>query len=378
VLYLQCIHCRKTRLITTHFRLFPHEWDSRRGCILFEGAAPARAEYLQAVARGISQKVRQMQKVQSLLASRGEYTVEQLREYYSESVNEMLVPFAGWLIKKLRQNRQPQTAATYQAVINSFLRFRNGGDIRLDAIDSFTVEEYEQWLKKSGVCMNSVSCYMRAFRAMYNKAVKNGFCLQKSPFQNVYTGVEKTVKRALTREEFRQLRDLDLHEHPNLDSARDMFLFSFYMRGMSFVDMANLKKTDINDGYLTYLRRKTRQRLVIKMEPRMTGIIEKYCHRTIDGFLLPVFTPHNRNEQHLLRNYNLRLRRISAMLNLRNPLTSYVARHTWATMALHEGLPVKIISEGMGHESENTTRIYLAALDQSVLDTANRQVIELI
>ena len=128
---------------------------------------------------------------------------------------------------------------------------------------------------------------MRNLRAVYNRAVEKGLTPQNNPFRHVYTGVDKTVKRAIPIKAIKALKELDLSMKPSLDFARDMFMFSFYTRGMSFVDMAYLKKTDLQNGILTYRRRKTGQELSIKWEKCMAEIIAKYPENQTD-FLLPI------------------------------------------------------------------------------------------
>jgi integrase len=173
------------------------------------------------------------------------------------------------------------------------------------------------------------------------------------------------------------MRNLDLSAHSELALARDLFLFSFYMRGMSFVDMANLRKGNVKNGYIVYARSKTKQTLTVKIEDCMQKIITSYEQQTIDDYLLPIYTAQNRENTSQLRNHNKRLKRISEMLKLEKPLSSYVSRHTWATLALRKGVPEEVISESMGHENETTTRIYLASLGQSVVDKANAEIIKL-
>ena len=109
----------------------------------------------------------------------------------------------------------------------------------------------------------------------------------------------------------------------------------------------------------------------------MQEIILRYESQTIDDYLLPVYTAQYRDNASQLRNHNKRLKRISDLLGLEKPLSSYVTRHTWATMALRKGVPIEVISESMGHENETTTRIYLASLEQSVVDKANAEIIKL-
>jgi integrase len=237
---------------------------------------------------------------------------------------------------------------------------------------------YEACLKKKGVRMNTTSFYMRILRAVYNRAVEKGLTEQRYPFRHVYTGVEKTVKRAVSVKVIKKLKELDLSMKPTLDFARDMFLFSFYTRGMSFVDMAYLRKIDLQNGILTYRRRKTGQQLTIKWEKCMEEIICKYPSNKTD-YLLPIIkVQDNERKQYdnALHLVNYRLKDLSKILKLQRPLTLYVARHSWASAAKAKNIPLSVICEGMGHESEKTTQIYLASLETSVVDKANKVILE--
>ena len=218
---------------------------------------------------------------------------------------------------------------------------------------------------------------MRSLRSVYSQAVKRGLTSQKNPFANIFTRTDKTVKRAVNEDVITRIKNLDLTEYKELALARDLFMFSFYMRGISFIDMANLRKSNVKNGYIIYSRSKTRQMLTVKLEECMQKIISRYALETVDNYLLPIYTVQNRDNTSQLRNHNKRLKRISDLLGLEKPLSSYVSRHTWATLALRKGISVEVISESMGHENETTTRIYLASLGQSVVDKANAKVIGL-
>ena len=220
---------------------------------------------------------------------------------------------------------------------------------------------------------------MRNLRAMYNRAVEKELVVQRSPFKYVYTGIDKTVKRAVSAKVIRQIRDLDLVLYPLMDYARDIFMFSFYTRGMSFIDMAYLKKEDLKNGILSYRRQKTKQQLLIKWEQPMQDIIDKY-DTSGTPYLLPIIKDTGKDErrqyksaEHLI---NSKLKKIGIQLGLEIPLTTYVARHGWANIAKSKNVPISTISEAMGHDSESTTRIYLASLDTSVIDKANSLVIK--
>ena len=167
----------------------------------------------------------------------------------------------------------------------------------------------------------------------------------------------------------------------SLDKARDLFLLSFYLRGMAFVDMAFLKKTDLRCGMVSYNRRKTHQNINIEWIKPMQAIIDKYTEQTKDSpYMLPILTGKEsspyaayRKKEH---NTNYNLKRIGEMVGLKIPLTTYVARHTWASVALHMNIPVATISEGMGHNSYKTTQIYLESIDVATINEANKKIIQ--
>ena len=284
------------------------------------------------------------------------------------------------VIGQLKRLNRIRTAETYTAALSSFMKFRDGQDILLCEIDSDTMMLYEAWLKGKGICPNTVSFYMRILRAVYNRAVEKELVEQRHPFKHVYTGIDKTVKRAVPLKAIKCIKELDLTLRPHLDYARDMFLFSFYTRGMSFIDMAYLKKSDLKNGVLTYRRKKTNQQLNIKWEKCMAEIVTKYINRSATQYLLPIITTPLVNERIQYRNalcrINVTLKEIARLANLPIPLTMYCARHSWASVAKSKNIPLSVISEGMGHDSEETTRIYLASLDSNVIDKANSLILK--
>ena len=248
----------------------------------------------------------------------------------------------------------------------------------LDCLSSEVTEAYEAWHQQRGISPNTISFYTRILRAVYNRAVEDEIIENRNPFQHVYTGVDKTVKRALPIAIIRKIKVLDLEHVPALDFTRDMFMMSFMLRGMSFIDMAYLKKTDLKNGYITYRRRKTGQQLTIEWTMEMQMLLDKYPENDSD-YLLPIIRNVGTNERYTYRNvgYNINrnLKTIAEKVGITIPLTLYVARHSWASAAKAKGIPLSVISEGMGHDSEATTQIYLASLDTSVVDRANSLIL---
>ena len=308
-------------------------------------------------------------------------SADELKAEYSVSRSgNFLFPFMEHLIISLKELGKVRTSETYASALNSFKRFRKGKDLLLDDVDTDVMMAYEAYLLHSGISINSSSFYMRNLRAVYNRAVEKELTVQRFPFRHVYTGVDKTRKRAVPLQVIRQIKEMDLSRKPALDLARDMFLFSFYTRGMSFVDMAYLRKKDLNGSVLSYRRRKTGQQLFVKWEKCMQEIVDKY-DTSQSVYLLPVIKPFSKMDErkqyiYVAHNINRSLKIIGNRLGLPVPLTMYVSRHAWASIAKSKHVPLSVISEGMGHDSEATTRIYLASLDTTAIDKANRMILK--
>ena len=374
-IYYQIIHERKVRQLLTDYRVLPSEWDENRSMVTTDQKSERKPVIL-SIRERIRWDVERLAKINRKLDADGlMYTADDVIDEFNRYAHVFsLFNFMESIIAKLKQNGKIRTSETYRATLNSFKKFRKDEDIMLDSITSEMMESYEAWHRNRGVAPNSISFYTRILRAVYNRAVEDDIIENRNPFRKVYTGVDKTVKRALPLPVIRKIKVLDLSLTPALDYARDMFLMSFYLRGMSFIDMAFLKKTDHKNGYVTYRRRKTGQQLIIEWTKEMQMILDKYPENKSD-YLLPVIRNPGTNERCTYRNtgYNINhsLKKIAGMVGVTIPLTLYVARHSWASAARAKGIPISVISEGMGHDSEATTQIYLASLDTFVVDKAN-------
>ena len=379
-IYYQIIHDRKVRQLLSDYHVFPNEWNENRSSVTIS-PSNKRSSFLLSIRERIRWDVERLVKIDRKLDTDGLlYTADDVIDEFNKYVNDYsLFNFMESIIAKLKQNGKIRTAETYKVTLNSFKKFRKDEDIMLDNLTSEIMEAYEAWYHNRGVTPNSISFYTRILRAVYNRAVENDIIENRNPFKHVYTGVDKTVKRALSLQTIKKIKSLDLSLTPALDFARDMFLISFYLRGMSFIDMAFLRKADLVNGYITYRRRKTGQQLIIEWTKEMQFILDKYPDNVTD-YLLPIIKNPGTNEIYTYRNvgYNINhnLKKIAQMVGISIPLTLYVARHSWASAAKAKGIPISIISEGMGHDSETTTQIYLASLDSSVVDKANSLILK--
>ena len=375
-IYFQIIQHRMVRQLNTDYKIYADEWDEKNESILVKGQ---RSNQLASIKECLDWDIVRLNRVVKTLENEHHrYTADDVITTFLKLTNEVsLCSFMHKIIAQLKQLGKERTSETYTAALKSFMRFRNEQDIPLDGISSDLIQMYEAWLKAREVRMNTISFYMRILRAVYNRAVEKGLVEQKEPFRYVYTGVEKTRKRAISLKEIKKLKNLDLSMKSSLEFARDIFLFSFYTRGMSFIDVAFLRKSDLSNGILTYRRRKTKQLLTIRWENCMKEIVDKYEDKN-SKYLLPILCSDGDNRKqykNALRLVNYHLKTISKMLNIQDSITMYVARHSWASAAKQIKVPLSIISQGMGHNSETTTQIYLASLDTSVIDKANKTIL---
>ncbi|WP_295935472.1 site-specific integrase [uncultured Alistipes sp.] len=291
-----------------------------------------------------------------------------------------LVSYFSQQIAAYEQSGRVGSAANYRSACRMLSRFLNGQKLLSNQFTASWLERYERWLIARGIGTNTVVFHIRYLRAIYNHAVDKHLFPDThiNPFQRRSIKQVETRKRALPRKKLKQISDADLTQmHPKYTLARDLFMFSFYTRGMSFVDMAYLRKSDICSQVLTYKRQKTGQILSMHVEPPLQRIINRYNNDS--PYVLPILAKddsyHTYRQQQ--RELNKFIRKIGTLLNIQEPLTFYVARHSWATLARDCGTPLSVISAGMGHTSERTTRVYLAQLDHSVIDKANRKIISL-
>lgn len=384
-LYFQVIHERVVKQIGTPYRIFESEWDEHRNDIIKSTyISPNRQGLVKSIREKVTWERKRLNKIIESLENNGlPFTTDKIvQEYYAlSSENTTVFEYIKIQIERLKNAGKERTSETYKQMLLSFMKFRNEEDLFFDMIDEYLICQYESHMRISNLCRNTTSFYLRILRSVYNRAVEDGLTKQNMPFKRVYTGVDKTSKRAISLKEVKRIKDLDLSQTPTLDFARDIFLFSFYMRGMSFVDIAYLKKKNLVNGFVVYNRRKTGQQLVVKWEKQMEAIANKYLDSN-NPFLFPIITKEDGTERKQYLNkmmlINRYLKKIAELAKIPITLTMYVARHSWASIAQSKNVPLKAISLGMGHDNEETTRIYLASIQTDVIDNANNKILNLL
>ncbi len=378
-LYFQIIHKRVARTVFTDCRVFTSEWDSVSSSVITVGT-DERKTYLEMVASKLKWSLERFTKIiAGKEKEKADYTVDDIvSEYNRQPECPTLFNFIRSMITKKTAAKRDGTAKTYRDSLASFSSFRNGKDITFDDLNEDIINQYEAWMKNKGLKRNSSSCYLRTFKTLYLKAVELELTEDRDIFRHVFTGFATTTKRAISIDAIKAIRKLNLENNPALAFARDMFMLSLYLQGMAFVDIAYLKKSDIRNGQLQYSRKKSGQTLTISWEKPMQEIVDAYSHLTKDTpYLLPIITKQDGMERKQYEkaehNVNRNLKKIGEMAGLHIPLTTYVARHSWASIMRDMGNDITVVGKGLGHSDIKTTQIYLSTIDNSTVMRANKR-----
>lgn len=370
----------ESRRISTGIPVMRAEWDEDAGRAVANDASDLDKIWMVneriaadlAVLAGI---------VQGLEDEDGDVALERVAALFLAQMKETsLATFMRQEIACKQQNGRMGTARNYATALKSFLSFCGGAELAARKVTPDLMEDYAAWLAAKGVCNNSISFYMRALRAVYMRMVREGLVVDCHPFANVYTGIDKTRKRAISEEDIVRIKRLDLKGKPTMGFVRDMFLLSFYMMGISFVDLAFLKKSDVVGSHIVYHRCKTGQRITIGLAEKIRLLLARYPAPKDSQYLLPIITEPKkdarRQYQNKLQQCNKYLKIIAKEASVTANLSTYTSRHSWASIAKMKDINIATISDALGHQNEATTRIYLASLDNGHIDRANALILK--
>lgn len=292
--------------------------------------------------------------------------------------------YTDTVIAELRLAQKHGTADCYEDVKN-FVTRRMGRDILFPELTTKALEKMTTMHFADGKSVNGLSFYMRGIRAVYNRAVKDKLVTREhSPFNEYKIRNQKTKKRAISLADFISIKDLIIPEKSPKFWAQKYFLFSFYTSGMNFSDMAYIKVRDVSGDRLNYTRLKTGQLFSIKLLPQAKEILAYFTkNKQADEYVFPILKHADTREQRadiesVRRYYNRLLTKIAKSCGLEYNLTSYVSRHSWATLAKLSGVPIAMISEGMGHSDVKTTAIYLDSFPDEMMDLTRQAIANLL
>lgn len=286
--------------------------------------------------------------------------------------------YGNSLVAELKQANRIGTARSYKDVI-SVLKNYHKKDLPFHEINYSFLSKFETYHKSKGNETNGLAVYMRTIRAIFNKAIKAGMVEKETyPFNDYKIKTTPTEKRALEFDLLKKIIDLKLDYQDSCFHAKNFFLASYMMYGMNFTDMAHLKKTDINNGRITYRRKKTSKLYDIKITNNLGRILEHYMHNE-SAYVFPIIkreTPElqNKDIRWARKRYNKKLNVLADLCGIDSNLTSYVSRHSFATQAMIQQVPLNAISTMLGHSSLKTTEVYLKSLPSDILDNYNSLV----
>lgn len=379
----QLLHRRKKEIVYTKYRMKENEFLQ-----VFEKVSSNNCVGC-TISRELHRTVRLLYlQIKRLEATGDEYTVKDIAVAVASKPagKYILLDFIDSQISWKKSMKKDGIAAAYRSTRSSLAKFIGSKQVKMSQVNQRFVICYKDFLSGNGVSENTQAYYMRNFRTLYNMAVKDGFVPKCTyPFKDICTKPCKTIKRALDKEQMLRLTQSDFSSNPKLMQSRAFFLFGFYAQGMAFVDITFLRWKNIYGNSISYRRHKSKQTIRITITPQIQAILDEYgIHKeSADSYVFPIIKPvinpktdKNEYEQYrvALERTNRHLKTISKKLGITPPLTTYTARHTWATLAREYGAPVATISTGLGHTKEEMTQVYLKELDQTNLRRINDMV----
>ena len=379
-LCIQFLHDGRKKTIGLGVSVAPQYWDSEAQKVV--GDCPDRDDIQFQITAKIQEYSKKIQRLEALDIP---VTFENLFEQNSKRLNCSVGEYLKQTIERLETLGKYGSASKHRSLLSRLSQFRSL-NIRFDEIDLAYLHDFELFLRKEGNTNNSIATKYAIFKAAYNKALAEGLFVPKTtPFTKYKVGSlwTRTRKRAITKEDIQKLVALEIA--PNYrtnyaEFARDIFLFSYYTAGINFTDIATLRYSDIVDGRIYYSRHKTQKLLSFQLVPNAMQIIEKYskANHAQEDYIFPILdrSEHKTAQQifnrthKVLRKVNRELKMLGEQIGLEMPLTTYVARHTFATVLKRSGVNIAIISESLGHSDLSTTQIYLDSFENSQIDAA--------
>lgn len=331
----------------------------------------------------IASKKAEYEKEAIKLKSEGrDYTADGLHEKIQSPTNTRTVAdIFNEYIEHLRQEKRTGYMKSVLQVYNSLVKYNGHLNIYFDEIDFRWLREYEIWLKGEGLAVNTIGIRFRTLRTIYNYALTNDWVKAENyPFKKYKVSKlsEETIKRALSKKDINKIIKYPCSSgYTRL--AIDIFAFTYYVGGINFVDIANLTHSNIINGNLVYKRQKTGKLIRLPLPHQAMELIYKYRSNT---YLFPIFNETHQTEQakanrlhKVITKVNNHLKQIGEELKLPITLTTYVARHSQATVMKKAGVPTALISQIMGHSSERVTQIYLDSFGNDQMDEAMKNLL---
>ncbi|MBV4197991.1 site-specific integrase [Alistipes putredinis] len=384
-LMLRFTHDRTTKFVALGLSVEPHYWDKDTELVL--PTCPERITLQSQIDRTLAGYHKKIQRLEALDIPVNFETLFDAKPACSVGIT--IEDGFKAEIERLESLGKINSATKHKYALQVLDGYKPT-TMALEAIDLDYLKGLELYLRQRGNKDNSIATRFAIFKAIYNKAVKEGkVAVKQNPFSIYQVGSlwAKTRKRAIDKDDIQRLIDLEITEGHTTEYrrlAKDLFLFSYFTAGMNFGDIARLRYKDILRGRVNYSRHKTQKLLSFQLVPMALQILEKYGTAGHgEDYIFPILNRHEHtspqqifNRLHkVLRKVNRELKVLGEMIGLGMPLTTYVARHTYATVLKRSGVSVALISESLGHSDLSTTQIYLDSFENSQIDAAMQHLL---
>ena len=377
-------HNERTTSIPLGIDLLKNDWDFKnklvRKCYVGVNTVSRLNNMIQkkkAEVMDIIFKLHETNKLQNLSITDLRNKIVQQNKTYS------FYEFAQTLIDELNMANRIGTARSYKGVVSVLKTFHGKKQLYFQDINYSFLTRFETNHRRKGNGANGLSVYMRAMRAIYNKAIKAGIVEKEFyPFTDYKIKTVPTEKRAVEWSLLDKIMKLNLSPNDKCFNSWNYFLASYMMYGMNFTDMAFLKKTDVKNGRIIYCRKKTSKIYDIKITKNLENIISFYTKENPDSeYIFPIIKRassmfQDKDIQWARKRYNKKLKKIAEVCGIDQNLTSYVSRHSFATQAMLQQVPLNAISTMLGHSSLKTTEVYLKSLPSNILDDYNAKILQ--
>lgn len=387
---IRVTHHRVTRMVLINRHLNPVAWDAETESIKTPNGLtrPEKLFYQKLLTYVNDQKLIIDNIILDFDKKNAPYTAEDVKIQYQKQTGKLVAANTYFTyfekhLTDLEAQHRYSTAENKRAALNKFKEYRKGRDIEFEALNPVLINEFINHCYKANLDVNTIIAYISALRSTYNKAVEEEYIeINTAPFWKAKLKPRETVKRSLSRDYIKMIKDYNPNGNPRTGFAQDVFMFCYYTRGTSIKDALCMKVSQLMENRFYYYRLKTRRLYNIKLIPEAMEIVKKYSDlKDADSYIFPGVTGIHKE---LEKTYHLTyekihraLKKMAKELNIPINLTSYVSRHSWANIAKNSEVPISVISEGMGHSSERMTRIYLRSFEDPVLDEANEKVTDL-
>lgn len=379
---LQIIKDGKVKIISTGLSCLKTDWDGNQ-------LKKSHPNYQKRNLILSKQKQKALQIIDEFQTEEMDFTLSDFeKKFKGEKHNSKTTVYEHFqeIIERMKLSNRLGNAKSYRDTCNSFFQFHSDKDLTFKGLNVTKLESYEAYLRSRNNQDSGIAFKMRSLRAVYNSAIRNGIVSQDFyPFDKYKISKlkGKGIKRALTREEVKKIIDVNLSERPDLLDAKNYFVFSYFARGINWIDLLKLKKENLQEDYIVYVRSKTKGRFIVKILPPVKEILDYYLNQNRSSeYIFPILlkddlTPLQiENRKHkTLKKFNKDLKELAKVAKVAKNVTSYVIRHSYATNLKHLGVSTDKISQSMGHTNVEVTNSYLKEFENEEIDFENEKLL---